>query len=367
MDQNRQPPFGLVANAKGGKALFEKQETDNRVLKKPDIKDETIIACIQASYGLPITQIAFLPLGGDLSTAVYRAAAADGTAYFCKLRRGDFDEITVDLPRFFSEQGIAQIIPPLVTTTGRLWAEVEDFRLILYPFVDGKSGFEVELTEGQWAAFGQALRRIHTTRLPAGLSKRIPKERYSSEWRGICRGILRRLEVETFADPITTRLAEYLRPRRETVLDLLERAERLARALAARPTEEVLCHSDIHPGNLHIDTRGALFIVDWDYPMLAPKERDLMFVGGGQGYVARTAEEEERLFYRSYGQAPVDPLAMAYYRCERNIIDLSVEARRIFTSSLNDQDRAQSYEIITWLFGPGGSVEMAYKAAGALQ
>jgi hypothetical protein len=27
------------------------------------------------------------------------------------------------------------------------------------------------------------------------------------------------------------------------------------------------------------------------YPMLAPKERDLMFIGGGQGFMGRTAQE----------------------------------------------------------------------------
>ena len=68
-------------------------------------------------------------------------------------------------------------------------------------------------------------------------------------------------------------------------------------------------------------------------------------------------------FYRHYGQASIDPVALAYYRCERNLIDLSVECPHIFSSTLSDQDRALSLEIITWLFLPGGSIEMAYKAA----
>src|SRR5215203_3835479 len=114
------------------------------MLDKPDIADEKIIACLQAEYGLRIIQIAFLPLGGDLSTAVYRAVADDETPYFCKLKFGIFDEISVELPKFLSEQGIAQIIPPLITKTGQLWAELDEFKLILYPFVDGKSGFEIE-------------------------------------------------------------------------------------------------------------------------------------------------------------------------------------------------------------------------------
>src|SRR5215216_237650 len=100
------------------------------MLEKPTIPDESIIACLQAEFGSPISQLAFLPLGGDLSTAVYRAVADDGTSYFCKLKRGIFDEVSVELPRFLNEQGIPQIIPPLVTNTGRLWADLDEFRII---------------------------------------------------------------------------------------------------------------------------------------------------------------------------------------------------------------------------------------------
>jgi hypothetical protein len=58
---------------------------------------------------------------------------------------------------------------------------------------------------------------------------------------------------------------------------------------------------------------------------------------------------------------------MAYYRCERNIVDLSVECTRILSGTLGERDRAQSLQIITWLFEPEGSVEMAYKSVGFIQ
>jgi spectinomycin phosphotransferase len=332
------------------------------MLEKPDIQDEQITACLEAEYGLRITQFDFLPLGGNLCSAVYRAVADDRKVYFCKLCCADFDPISVDLPKYLSEQGIAQIIPPLPSKPGQLWTALGDFTLILYPFVEGTSGFEVELSERQWADFGTALRRIHMTKLPPAFIQNIQKESYSSESRDICRNVLQRLAHETFDDPVIAGLANFLRPKREMVLDLLRRAEQLASILASRSPEWVLCHSDIHPGNLFLDTNGALFIVDWDKPILAPKELDLMFIGGGQGYVGITAEEEERRFYQHYGSLPVDPVSMAYYRFERNLYDLSVECPRIFSSTGSDLDRAQSLEIVTWLFGPGGSIEMAYRS-----
>ena len=336
------------------------------MLEKPDIPDDEIIACLQVEYGLRIIQLAFLPLGGNLCTAVYRAVAEDGTLYFCKLRCSDFDEISVELPRFLSEQGITQIIPPLPSKTGQLWAKLEAFNVILYPFVEGTSGFQDKLTERQWADFGAALQRIHTLSLPPALSQKMQKENYSPESRDICREVLQTLENERFDDPVMAGPAAFLLPKRETVLDFIGHAERLAGVLASRSTDMVLCHSDIHPGNLFIDKNGTLFIVDWDSPVLAPKERDLMFIGGGQGYVGVNDQEEEAHFYRYYDLSAVDPLAMAYYRYERNLYDLSVECPRIFSRILNAQDRARSLEIVTWLFLPGSSIDMAHKS-GRLQ
>ena len=115
------------------------------MLEKPDLPDDKIIACLQADYGLHVATIAFLPLGADLNTAVYRVTADDGTSYFLKLRSGVFDETSVALPKFLSDQGIAQVIAPLATSTGQLWANLDAFKVILYPFIEGRNGYEVDL------------------------------------------------------------------------------------------------------------------------------------------------------------------------------------------------------------------------------
>jgi spectinomycin phosphotransferase len=117
------------------------------MLEPPDIPVDRIAACLRAAYDVRAADIAFLPLGADQNTAVYRAIVRDGTPYFVKLRRGAFDETTVALPRFLHEQGIAPIIPPLVTGEGRLSAELAPFTVIVYPFVEGRSGFDVVLSE----------------------------------------------------------------------------------------------------------------------------------------------------------------------------------------------------------------------------
>jgi hypothetical protein len=66
------------------------------MLEKPDLPDSLITSRLHAEYGLPNAQVVFLPLGVDVHSAAYRVNAGD-SAYFLKLRRGLFDELSVEL------------------------------------------------------------------------------------------------------------------------------------------------------------------------------------------------------------------------------------------------------------------------------
>lgn len=332
------------------------------MLTAPDLPDEMIAACMQEAFGLRVAQIAFLPLGADMNTAVYRAHAEDGTPYFVKLRRGDFDEVAVSLPKFLSDRGIEQIIPPLATRAGRLWADLDPYKVILYPFVEGHNGYEADLADGQWVDLGAALRRIHAAKLPAELASLIPRETYSSRWRESASASLASVEKNTWTDSVAAQLAVFLMARRAEVLDLIGRAEWLAQVLQARSPELVVCHSDIHAGNVLTVRGGALYIVDWDNPILAPKERDLMYAGGCQFGSRRTLQEEEHLFYRGYGPTTVDPFALAYYRYERIVDDIAVFCEQLLLSDEGGADREQSLRYLKSNFLPGNTIEIAYKA-----
>lgn len=332
------------------------------MLEKPDLQDDTIIACLRGEYGLPVTQVAFLPLGADLNTAVYRATTGDGQAYFCRLRSGVFDETSVELPNYLRDQGVKQIIAPLKTQAGGLWASLDRFTVILYPYVEGRNGREIELSERHWREFGRALKRLHTTTLPPGLIGRIREETYSPKWREIVKTSLEQTEPDTFADPAAAELAAFLKAKRDEVSDLVNRAEQLAQTLVAQPRERVLCHSDVHGSNVLIGTDGAFYIVDWDDPILAPKERDLMYVGGAQGFVGYTAQEEEALFYRGYGRALVDPFGLAYYRYERIVEDIAIYCQQLLLTDEGGQDREQSLRYLQSNWAPDGTIEIAYRS-----
>ncbi|MGD8805270.1 MAG: aminoglycoside phosphotransferase family protein [Chloroflexota bacterium] len=336
------------------------------MLTKPAISDERIVACLLASYDISVDELTFLPLGADQATAVYRVVDGDERPYFLKLRKGEFDALTLALPRFLGDQGIKQVIAPLTTTSDQLQATMSGFRLALYPFVTGRDGYETRLSEAQWRDLGAAFSRIHAATLPAALRKQIRCEAFSPRWRDEVKSFVVRAEAGPFVDPLAEEAAAFLIDKGDEILYLVGRAEQLAIAFQARSPEFVLCHADVHAGNILIAAGayadGACYIVDWDEAILAPKERDLMSIGGGLMGGWDSSQQEEALFYRGYGQVTIDPFGLAYYRYERIIADIAVISEQLFAAADSLADRRRFFGYLTSNFLPGHTIEMATRA-----
>jgi spectinomycin phosphotransferase len=334
------------------------------MLEKPDIPDELILSRLQDEYHLHHARLTFLPLGADLDTAVYRVDTQVKTAYFLKLRKG-FEEITVKVPLFIKSQGIQGIIVPHETRSKQHWADFGDYKMILYPFIEGKDGFERELSDPHRRILGAALREIHAAQLPPGLKGHIPQEDFSPQWRESLKSLQALAEDKTFGDPAATELARFMKSKRDEIARLVSRTEELASGLRSKPLEFVLCHTDFHGGNILISDQEELYIVDWDNPLLAPKERDLMFIGGGIDEIWK-GEREEAVFYEGYGNTEIHLPALAYYRYERIIEDLAVIGGQLLLTDAGGADRERSYGWFRSNFEPGNTVEIADKTDALL-
>jgi spectinomycin phosphotransferase len=331
------------------------------MLTKPDIADELIISRLQDEYNLRVSSLTFLPLGADMGTAVYRVIVNDGTAgaYFLKLRKG-FEEIVVTVPLFLKSQRIKEIIAPFETKSNQGWVDFGEYKMILYPFIEGKNGFEMELSDSHKRILGTSLKAIHSAQLPPELKKQIPQETFSPKYRESMRSFQSQVKSQTYDDPVAAKLAEFIKSKRDVIHHLIERADALASELQSLPLEFVLCHTDIHGGNILIG-RDNLYIVDWDNPLLAPKERDLMFIGGGIDEIWKT-EQDEAIFYEGYGKTEVNLAALAYYRYERIIEDLVAFCEQLLLTDEGGADREQGYRWFTGNFEPGQTIGIANRS-----
>jgi spectinomycin phosphotransferase len=331
------------------------------MLTKPDISDDSIIACLHDHFGLQISKVTFLPLGADVNSAVYRVTTGSGTSYFLKLRWGNFNDVALAVRAFLHAQDIRRVIAPIATTTRNLWVRAHGFDWILYPFFEGKNGFEVALSKIQWIALGACIKAVHTARLPTGLVERVPREDYAPRWRNAVTSFHKQVEQGCYTDPTAASFAAFWITKRDEIRCIVERAGQLAHVLQNRAVEMAMCHSDLHGGNVLVGTDDELAIVDWDEPILAAKERDLMFIGGGIGGTWND-DQEVTWFYQGYGHTEIDLVALTYYRYERIVADIAAYADQIFGMQGSVKDRQEGLQQVMAQFLPNNVIEIAHKS-----
>lgn len=306
-----------------------------------------ITNCLRSSYQIEATAVTLLEIGADVNASIYKVHG-QGQTYFVKLKRGPFN---IGILELLEKMGIQQLIPPIKTIRGEQVHQEGDLTVIVYPFVEGRDGFSRALTDVQWVALGRALRRVHEVVVPA--SFKIRREEFSPKWREAVRALYAHRKIVA-NDEFAVNLWKFLQDNKSVIQRLVNRSEELSQRVL-KP-KFVLCHSDVHAGNVLVNGH-SIYIVDWDDPILAPKERDLMFIGGGVGNVWNQPREEI-LFYQGYGQVQIDATLIAYYRYERIVEDIAEYCEELLLKQM-EGNRLEMYRQFISMFEPGGVVDIA--------
>jgi len=330
------------------------------------LADAMIVAALHAHYAISITALTFLPLGADSGSAAYRVQTADGATYFLKVRTGvGFSLPSLVVPRYFHDHGVPHMIAPLPTITGALWVGANDFALSLYPFIDGRMGADGGLSEQHWRALGATLKQIHSDPLTPDLRRIVPREAFIPSRRSVMTDLEASIAGQAFANPQERELTAFWHARRDEIHRLVERADALGSQLRQASAPLVVCHADLHTWNVLLDTAGQLWLVDWDETILAPKERDLMFVVGGIGS-GLVSPRETACFLQGYGDAVVDPCTLTYYRYAWAVQDMAAYGEQVFfMPDLGAETRRDAVRGFISLFGPGNIVALAFASDGS--
>lgn len=327
---------------------------------KQTISDQRIIDCLNTEYGIKIVNLTFLPLGADMNASVYKAEANDQPPYFIKIKRGHHHDISAAIIALLHNANIQHIIPPIKNIRGQPIQLIDDFTIIVYPFVEGQDGFSRDLTDNQWVTLGKVMRQIHEIDVPPSIQRKIRREDYSSKWREAVRALYTDIESKPSTDEILSKFIEFMKDHAAVIHRLVNRAEQLGKQIQDQSPDFVLCHSDIHGGNVLIERNDIIYMVDWDDPIMAPKERDLMFIGGGIANVWNKSHEEI-YFYKGYGNTEINMEILAYYRHERIVEDIALIGQQLFLTSVDHQTRIESYKHFIDQFEPNGVVEIAFR------
>jgi spectinomycin phosphotransferase len=315
---------------------------------------------------MSITALTFLPLGADAASWAYRVETGDGHTYFLKLRASDgFGEASLAVPRYLHGQGVPHLVAPLPTVAQTFWVSLTGFVLALYPFVDGRAGADAGLTASQWRTFGALLKQIHACQLPSELLQVVPPESFAPSRRHVITDLEAAVEKHSFNTAAERELAAFWNRQTALIRHLVERAGTLGRKLQRAAAQQVLCHADMHPWNVLVDAGQELWLVDWDEVVLAPKERDLMFVIGGIGGDG-VGPNETACFLEGYGSTAINPDALAYYRYAWAVQDIAAYGEQVFFSrDLGEDTRRAAVHGFMSLFLPEHIVALALASTAA--
>jgi spectinomycin phosphotransferase len=330
------------------------------VLEPPtDLSTDSLRDCLRHEYGLPIDSLTFLPLGRDAGAWAYRAEAEE-SKYFVKVRRELVNRAGLLVPRYLADQGVRDLVAPLPARRGELFARVGSYFVLAYDYVSDKAGLRNGMSDEQWREYGRALRHVHETIVPAELAAVLRVDRFMPDGIAQLRRVEAHLARRDSLGPGQRRIAEFWAANDELIRQLVFEAERLGHRLAASLPPSVLCHADIHTNNVLVADDGErIWIVDWDETMLAPRERDLMFVIGGIGPRFVDARRE-RLFFEGYGAVDVDLTALAYYRFNWALADIGAYGEQVFLRpDLGPHDLDEAVQRFESLFEAGSIVPIA--------
>jgi spectinomycin phosphotransferase len=325
------------------------------MLADPGLDPTALRNALRTAWRIEAASLAFVP-GYDPHAASYEVTA-DSASFFLKVRFDAVHEPALSVPAALLDAGVPNILAPLRSSDGALWVPDGDRGLIIYPLIRGENAVTAGMGEAQWRAFGSTLRPVHDSGLERRFATTLPTDAFEST-----AGIDAKLAL-AFADgarppsPAAGRYAKLLRQLAPWIGAAVERFEALGRTLRGRTFERVVCHADIHAANILVTDEDGIWLVDWDGPMIAPRERDLLFVIGSR--IARDVQpHEESWFFDGYGEAVVDPEAIIYYRYERILEDIAAFTESILRDpSETEATRDAQASLVAGFFGPGGIVE----------
>ena len=313
-----------------------------------NIDESDVLGAIRQAYGLPVEQITFFAAGW--ASLCYKAETTTGERYLLKLYDESAPALLIASSRDFylpltyqlcARKLLPQVACPVQALDGSFSAHAEPYLLILFHYI-----------EGEQVGFGRLPDEI-LVKL-AGLVGRLHKSTHSLQ---LANPLIERFEI-AFEDALPTGIEalahlgpgaraglrayrELLVPHKSEIRDYLDRLKALQGVMRNRACEMVVCHTDLHGGNLLVDSAGNLYILDWEGAMLAPPEQDLFFFAGEDRFWDLFWPDYSREF--DPARLDVDILAFYYYR--RGLEDIAEFVQRILYT---DQDDKKDHETSHW-------------------
>ena len=299
---------------------------------------EQIIKSVLEEHYLIETK-SVVPMEGGWSALAYRATDVENRKFLVKVydksrastaqltaRIKDYMPIVCWLNAHTALSG--EIVHPLTTEKGEYSYEDKHHIYLVADYIEGNnllhSGFSIE----QILQLADIVAELHAygeeIPLPTGNIKEDFNIRFSKPL----------LDLLASDNCLKEDLRERIAPYMGSMLDHLKRLVSLAGQLKDMPLRYVLCHTDIHEGNL-LQYATRLSLIDWEGLRLAPPEADLFFLADRPWF---------HLFYSRYKEKHVDftihQALLRFYQEKRILEDIWEFMEQLQSDDMSPKERA---------------------------
>ncbi|MFD1064658.1 aminoglycoside phosphotransferase family protein [Oceanobacillus locisalsi] len=277
-----------------------------------------LTAILQTEYS--VHPIHIHPKQGGWASLAFEVKAKDAI-YFLKVyekSRASTPKLTAMIDQYvpivaWLEQNSrlkGKVPVPLKTREGNDKCEDEENIYLLYPFIQGQTIGEKDLTEQQVEAFAHMIATLHSF----GEEIPFPTEDLTEHFEV---SFAREIEEVMYGntEQLPAELYSFLSENCEKIGTWIKAIKELSEKLQSASLDKVLCHTDLHHWNLM--QADELLLIDWEGLKLAPAEADIMFLAD-KSYFKQFME-----IYLSYHKNyHIDEDALAFYQLRRKLEDM---------------------------------------------
>ena len=274
-------------------------------------------------YAIEVKKLDFVPKGED--SYGYLMENKDGERFFVKMyyliknNNKQKKELEVSLGislELFSKCGIDNISYPILTKKNKLKSNFNKIPVALFNYIEGKNDEELKLSKKELENIANLLALIHKKTKRLDLSK-VKKEQFNQAYSEQFRRCLKTLKNKKLKNDEQKKLAEIVLPKEKKLLEIHKELRKISKLLNRNNKKFVICHTDPHVLNLIVGKNGLISLIDWDRPVLAPKEHDLWF------YLDRRYVSFLNAYKKEFGKFKINKQIVHYYYVERHFDDFT--------------------------------------------
>jgi hypothetical protein len=251
-------------------------KTDNSGIDR-----EALDRLLETEYHLETASLSFLPKGEE--AYCYRVEGPDRRPHFVRAQRAprasDWERVFVITTALREECGLWQVVAPYRNGRGTFTCSDGGYLVAVFPFVEGRSAYEVELPDEGLAQAASLLARVHQCGGSISVPD-IPHERFANPFEPPILQALRAAEGRDVGSATQRELRRRLRAEQAEILATLEKMKQLQAEARRLDHEWVLTHGDPNLDNFLLDRHGVLHLTDWGEVAFGPPERDLFAFTG---------------------------------------------------------------------------------------